>query len=175
VLTGAFRGILYGDSGQLWAQLIDAATVAIFGFCMAYVWFKFSNLITPLLVRGVPIAISDDRLPRAVLDDLARTGSTVFPGMPLFFQAFNEMTQVPPLPKLRLCISAGAPLTRSVARTFQEKFGRRMHSFYGASECGGICYDHAATCELEVSSGRRCAESSCSQRARRRPDTTAGA
>ncbi len=111
--------------------------------------YGFSNLITPLLVRGVPMAISDDRMPRAVLDDLARTGSTVFPGMPLFFQAFNEMTQVPPLPKLRLCISAGAPLTRTVARNFQEKFGQRIHSFYGASECGGICYDHAATCELE--------------------------
>ena len=107
--------------------------------------YGFSNLITPLLVRGVPMAISGDRLPRAVLDDLARTEATVFPGMPLFFQAFGEMTQVPPLPKLRLCISAGAPLTRVVARNFREKFGRPIHSFYGASECGGICYDRAAT------------------------------
>jgi len=111
--------------------------------------YGFSNLITPLLVRGVPMAISGDRMPRAVLDDLARTESTVFPGMPLFFQAFGEMTQVPRLPKLRLCISAGAPLTRSVARNFQEKFGQPIHSFYGASECGGICYDRAAAGELE--------------------------
>jgi Amt family ammonium transporter len=44
------RGILYGDATQLWAQLIDAATVAIFGFVMAWVWFKISNLITPLRV-----------------------------------------------------------------------------------------------------------------------------
>jgi long-chain acyl-CoA synthetase len=111
--------------------------------------YGFSNLITPLLVRGVPMAISEDRMPRAVLDDLARSGSTIFPGMPLFYQAFNEITQMPPLPKLRLCISAGAPLTRAVARNFQEKFGQPIHSFYGASECGGICYDRAATCELE--------------------------
>ncbi len=111
--------------------------------------YGFSNLITPLLVRGVPMAISGDRMPRAVLDDLARTESTVFPGMPLFFQAFGEMTQVPRLPKLRLCISAGAPLTRGVARNFREKFGQSIHSFYGASECGGICYDRAATGELE--------------------------
>ena len=83
--------------------------------------YGFSNLITPLLVRGVPMAISGDRMPRAVLDDLARTESTVFPGMPLFFQAFGEMTEVPPLPKLRLCISAGAPLTLGVARSFQRK------------------------------------------------------
>ena len=44
------RGILYGDAGQLWAQLLDAAVVCVFGFVMAYVWFKFSNLITPIRV-----------------------------------------------------------------------------------------------------------------------------
>jgi acyl-CoA synthetase (AMP-forming)/AMP-acid ligase II len=111
--------------------------------------YGFSNLVTPLLVRGVPMAISGDRMPRAVLDDLARTEATVFPGMPVFYQAFGEMTAAPPLPKLRLCISAGAPLGRAVARRFQEKFGLPIHSFYGASECGGICYDRTATNEQE--------------------------
>ena len=85
--------------------------------------YGFSNLITPLLVRGVPMVISNDRMPRAVLDDLARTESTVFPGIPLYFQAFGELMLVPQLPKLRLCISAGAPLTLAVARSFEEKFG----------------------------------------------------
>ena len=106
--------------------------------------YGFSNLITPMLVRGVPMAISNDRIPRAVLDDLARTEATVFPGMPLFFQAFGEMNDVPLLPKLRLCLSAGAPLSRRVETNFRTKFGRPIHSFYGASECGGICYDWAA-------------------------------
>jgi acyl-CoA synthetase (AMP-forming)/AMP-acid ligase II len=40
--------------------------------------YGFSNLITPLLVRGVPMAVSGDRIPRAVLDDLGRTEATVF-------------------------------------------------------------------------------------------------
>ena len=31
-------------------KLLDAAVVVVFGFVMAYVWFKFSNLITPLRV-----------------------------------------------------------------------------------------------------------------------------
>lgn len=111
--------------------------------------YGFSNLVTALLACGVPMAISEDRMPRAVLEDLARTEATVFPGMPLFFQAFGEMTPLPRLPKLRLCISAGAPLTRRVARKFRDKFGQPIHSFYGASECGGICYDRAATDEGE--------------------------
>ena len=116
--------------------------------------YGFSNLITPLLVCGVPMAISNDRMPRAVLDDLARTEATLFPGMPLFFQAFVEMNETPILPKLRLCISAGAPLSRRVARNFREKFGRPIHSFYGASECGGICYDQAGAETLEGFVGR---------------------
>ncbi|MEO5719907.1 MAG: class I adenylate-forming enzyme family protein, partial [Chthoniobacterales bacterium] len=35
--------------------------------------YGFSNLITPLLARGVALVLSRDRMPRAVLDDLART------------------------------------------------------------------------------------------------------
>jgi acyl-coenzyme A synthetase/AMP-(fatty) acid ligase len=106
--------------------------------------YGFSNLITPLLARGVPLVLSQDRMPRAVLEDLARTGATVFPGMPVFFQAFSEMADVPPLPRLRLCISAGAPLSLPVAQKFRAKFGLAIHSFYGSSECGGICYDREA-------------------------------
>jgi acyl-CoA synthetase (AMP-forming)/AMP-acid ligase II len=111
--------------------------------------YGFSNLLTPLIARGVPMILSRDRTPRAVLADLSRTGATVFPGMPLFYQAFSEMDDIPALPKLRLCISAGALLPVSVAKKFREKFGLRIQSFYGASECGGICYDREGTNEVE--------------------------
>jgi len=33
-------------------QAIDCVTVAVFGFVMAYVWFKISNLITPIRVSA---------------------------------------------------------------------------------------------------------------------------
>jgi long-chain acyl-CoA synthetase len=111
--------------------------------------YGFSNLLTPLIARGIPMALSQDRTPRAVLDDLARTNATVFPGTPVFYQAFCEMENVPPLPKLRLCISAGAPLPIATAKKFREKFGLPIHSFYGASECGGICYDREGANEIE--------------------------
>src|SRR5207253_9715987 len=107
--------------------------------------YGFSNLLTPLIVRGVPMVVSNDRTPRAILVDLARTGATVFPGMPVFYQAFCEMDDIPAVPKLRLCISAGAPLSATVAKNFFEKFKQPIHSFYGASECGGICYDRDGT------------------------------
>jgi long-chain acyl-CoA synthetase len=111
--------------------------------------YGFSNLLTPLIAHGVPMVLSQDRTPRAVLVDLARTEATVFPGMPIFYQAFCEMENVPALPKLRLCISAGAPLSATVAKKFREKFKEPIHSFYGASECGGICYDRDAANDIE--------------------------
>jgi len=111
--------------------------------------YGFSNLLIPLIARGVPMVLSRERLPRAVLADLARTNATVFPGMPVFYQAFCEMEDVPALPQLRLCISAGAPLATAVARQFRQKFGLLIHSFYGASESGGMCYDRAGQNEEE--------------------------
>lgn len=107
--------------------------------------YGFSNLLTPLVARGVPMVLSYDRTPRGVFADLARTGATVFPGTPAFYQAFCDIGDVPPLPKLRLCISAGAPLASAVAKKFFGKFKQPLHSFYGASECGGICYDPCGT------------------------------
>jgi long-chain acyl-CoA synthetase len=103
--------------------------------------YGFSNLLTPLLVRGVALALSSDRLPRAIIANLQSSRATVFAGMPVFYQAFLDLEKIPDLPNLRLCISAGAPLPSNVGRRFKEKFGLPIHSFYGSSECGGICYD----------------------------------
>src|SRR3977135_1183180 len=151
--TAAPRGIRF-RSEQLLADCIQICdTMGItsddlnFGVIPLSHSYGFSNLVTPLLVRGVSMVRSRDGMPRAVLDDLARTGATVFPGMPVFYQAFCEMENAPPLPRLRLCISAAAPRPLEAARQFRQKFQPPIHSFYGSSECGGICYDRAARLE----------------------------
>ena len=103
--------------------------------------YGFSNLITPLIARGVPMVLSSDPMPRAILSDLERSSATVFPGMPVFYQAFCELREGSaarsPSP-LRFGRSA---VSFEVARRFREKFRHPIHSFYGSSECGGICYD----------------------------------
>lgn len=103
--------------------------------------YGFSNLLTPLLTRGTRMVVSRDLMPRAVLDGLATTSATVFPATPVLFQKLGVLDQIPELPELRLCISAGAPLTKETARKFSLKFGVKIHTFYGSSECGGISYD----------------------------------
>jgi Amt family ammonium transporter len=44
------RGAFYGDVSQLQAQLLDVAVLCVFGFVMAYVWFKVSDMIVPMRV-----------------------------------------------------------------------------------------------------------------------------
>jgi acyl-coenzyme A synthetase/AMP-(fatty) acid ligase len=101
--------------------------------------YGFSNLITPLLCRGVPLVAAQDALPRAVLAGLATTGATVLPAVPAVFHALGGLDGA--MPGVRLCISAGAPLRVETARNFRQRFGMKVHTFYGASECGGIAYD----------------------------------
>jgi len=136
---------LLADCNQICETMGITDTDLNFGVIPISHSYGFSNLLMPLIARGVPMVISRDRTPRAILADVARSNATVFPGMPVFYQAFCEMEDVQVLPKLRLCISAGAPLSIAVAKKFREKFNLPVHSFYGASECGGICYDRDAT------------------------------
>ena len=132
---------LLADCDQICATMVICDLDLNFGVIPISHSYGFSNLLTPLIARGVPMVLSRDRVPRAVLVDLAQTNATVLPGSPVLYQAFCDMKDVPNLPKLRLCISAGAPLSAAVARNFLGQFEQPLHSFYGSSECGGICYD----------------------------------
>jgi long-chain acyl-CoA synthetase len=110
--------------------------------------YGFSNLITPLLYQGTSLVCSIDRMPRAVCDRLQSSRATVFPATPALFQALGSLSEIRRPDRIRLCISAGAPLAAEVARQFHRSFGLKIHSFYGSSECGGIAYDRSEDLEL---------------------------
>ena len=113
--------------------------------------YGFSNLITPLLFQGTRLVCAADLLPRAIYQSLQSSGATVFPGTPALFQAAASLCEAAELHSVRLCISAGSPLAPEISRRFHSKYGLKIHSFYGSSECGGIAYDR--TDEPELPSG----------------------
>jgi long-chain acyl-CoA synthetase len=110
--------------------------------------YGFSNLVTPLLFQGTQMVCVTDLMPRAIYNSLQRSGATVFPGTPALFQALASLADAGELKSVRLCISAGAPLVPEISRQFSTKFGLKIHSFYGSSECGGIAYDRTDNVEL---------------------------
>jgi long-chain acyl-CoA synthetase len=104
--------------------------------------YGFSNLVTPLLVHGVAIVISNDYLPLSILNLANTFAVTVVPGIPMMFDLLSQLPRSDgSFSTASTFISAGAPLTAPVSRRFRERFGVPIHSFYGCSECGGIAYD----------------------------------
>lgn len=143
--SGAPRAILFtaaqlaADADQICTTMGITPADRNFGVISFSHSYGFSNLITPLITHGVPLVVSNDALPRAMITAMAQSGATVLPAVPALFDSMASLGG--DMPGLRLCISAGAPLRTSVADAFRERFGLKLHSFYGASECGGICYD----------------------------------
>jgi long-chain acyl-CoA synthetase len=108
--------------------------------------YGFSSLALPALVRGSILVVPDEEDPLAPLHAARAAEATVFPSAPAYLQAILKLSQPPACPpSLRLVISASAPLPAEVAAQFRARFGRPVHVFYGASECGGICYDREGT------------------------------
>jgi long-chain acyl-CoA synthetase len=146
--TGAPRGIatpsaaLVADDAALAASMglrEDDRLLAAIPMSHSY---GLSSLVLPALVRGTPLVLPDEDGLLAPFAAAEAAGATVFPTVPAYLEALLKLSHLPAWPpSLRLVITAGAPLKPAVARRFREAFGLPVHVFYGASECGGICYD----------------------------------
>jgi len=111
--------------------------------------YGLGNLVVPLLAQGTPLLCSASPLPQALAADTARWRPTVFPAVPTLLRALVRAEVDPEaLAGLRLVISAGAPIEPAIATAFAERFGRRIHNFYGSSETGGITFDRTGEAAL---------------------------
>jgi len=111
--------------------------------------YGLGNLTVPLIAHGVPMVCGTAPLPHAVASDFRRWRPSVFPSVPALWGALAAAGVEPAaLASLRLAVSAGAPLPIAVARDFANRFGRRLHNFYGSSETGGISFDRTGTATL---------------------------
>ncbi len=104
--------------------------------------YGLGNLVLPLVLQGTAIVIGSGPLPQIMGDDVARWQPTVFPAVPALLRLLT-LAEIPAsaMNSVRLVISAGAALSSDLARAFAAKFAQPVHSFYGSSETGGICFD----------------------------------
>jgi acyl-CoA synthetase (AMP-forming)/AMP-acid ligase II len=112
--------------------------------------YGLGNLLMPLLVQGTAVLCISAPLPHAIAENCRRWSPTVFPAVPALLRLLT-LAEVSPesFASLRTVISAGSPLSPEIARSFFEKYGRRVHGFYGSSETGGITYDRTGEATLE--------------------------
>ena len=146
--TGFPKAILTAESHLIadGERIIEAMGIAANDTQLAVIplshSYGFGNLMMPLLLQGTSMVLRDSFVPSQLLADAAAFQARVFAGVPYMF---NYLTTNPPAdgwpPCLQLLISAGARLDTQTAHAFHERFGIKIHSFYGASETGGIAYD----------------------------------
>jgi acyl-CoA synthetase (AMP-forming)/AMP-acid ligase II len=101
--------------------------------------YGFSNLVLPLLLHGIPLALVPAPLPEMVRAAAEDYPAITLAGVPAMWRAWHEARAIPR--NVRLAISAGAPLSLALERAVFEAGGLKIHNFYGSTECGGIAYD----------------------------------
>lgn len=117
--------------------------------------YGFSNLISPLILQGTAIVISNDYLPQSIIDLCNRFACTVVPGIPMMFDHLSNVSRSDgEFATVRTFISAGAPLPPSTSKRFRDRFSIDVHTFYGCSECGGITYDRTGAAVERGTVGR---------------------
>ncbi len=111
--------------------------------------YGFDNVVLALAVLGTPAILVRDLTPRHLLRTARRTRATVLPTVPFLLDVLARSAAAAGSlgADLRLVITAGAPLPRATREAFAARFGVRPHTFYGATECGGIAFDREATQE----------------------------
>lgn len=117
--------------------------------------YGLGNLVLPLLLQGTTIVVRDGFVPHQFPQDALTYGVTMFPGVPFMFDHLAEHVPGDAWPQgLTRLISAGARLDRATVLGVFDRFGRKIHSFYGTSETGGICYDDTSGIDAEPTVGR---------------------
>ena len=105
--------------------------------------YGFSNLVTPLLLHGIPLMLGGMPLPETVRGAGELWPALTLPAVPALWRVWQDAGTIPS--STRLAISAGAPLPVELERKIFQQRGIKVHNFYGASECGGIAYDATET------------------------------
>jgi long-chain acyl-CoA synthetase len=79
-------------------------------------------------------------LPNDCVDLVRVHAARVFVGVPTMYKAMADAYGARPsdLASLRICFSAGAPLSDHVYRAFQSRYGLSIHQQYGTTETGTI-------------------------------------
>ena len=116
--------------------------------------YGIGNLLLPLLLEGSPIVLRDRFLPAEWARDVTQYSVTMFPGVPLIFEHLRQLgSAAEPLSRIRLLVTAGAPIDYQTVDGIKRRFGAKIHSLYGTSETGSIAFDSSSELSDPVSVG----------------------
>jgi long-chain acyl-CoA synthetase len=108
--------------------------------CPLYHAYGLINGLLLPLFSGRPAILVEWFLPGQVAQIVEHHQPRIFIGVPTMYKALADASDVTPeaLASLRVCFSAGAPLTEPVLTAFRARYGRPIHQQYGSTETGAI-------------------------------------
>jgi len=116
--------------------------------------YGLGNLLLPLLLEGSPVVLRDRFLPAQWASDVVECGVTMFPAVPFIFDHLRRSGEsADVITRLRLLVTAGAPIDFEILSHFKRQFGTKIHSLYGTSETGSIAFDSSEALYDPVSVG----------------------
>jgi long-chain acyl-CoA synthetase len=149
--TGQARAVLFKPE-QLLADVKNiVSTMGLrpewpnFGVISMAHSYGFSNLVLPLFFFGIPLVLAPAPLPEILKK--ADFPALTIAAVPALWRTWNSAGAL--TSKIRLAVSAGAPLPISLEQEVFREFGLKIHNFYGSTECGGIAYDRSAVPRAE--------------------------
>jgi long-chain acyl-CoA synthetase len=133
---------MIGDGTQIAAAMgIRPSDIQIASIPLSHS-YGLGVLLMPLLLQGTAVVLRDSFVPPQLPADARQFGARILPGVPFMFEYFVSNPPPGGWPSgLRQLISAGAPLAAATVRAFHDRFGIKIHSFYGTTETGGIAFD----------------------------------
>lgn len=116
--------------------------------------YGIGALLMPLLIKGTPLVLRDRFVHGQWAGDVGQIGITVFPGVPFIFDYLRRAGDTAaPIAGIRLVVTAGAPIDVETVRYFKDRFGVKIHSLYGSTETGSVCFDNSDTLHDRVTVG----------------------
>jgi long-chain acyl-CoA synthetase len=115
--------------------------------------YGFGNFISSIKIGAAVVTLGEFNRHK-VLERIEKESVTVFPTVPVMLDALSRTHLREPgdLSSLKLVISAGAPLSEKIFRSFHSKFGIYPRQLYGSTETGVISINLGDSVETRFSS-----------------------
>lgn len=142
--TGQPKGVVHTHANPYWTietygrnvlQLQESDVV--FSAAKAFFAYGLGNAVSfPLAAGATTVLMAGRPTPQAVFERLARHHVTVFYGVPTLFASMLAAAELPARDavSLRLCTSAGEPLSKSLGERFTAHFGVEILDGIGSTE-----------------------------------------
>jgi acyl-coenzyme A synthetase/AMP-(fatty) acid ligase len=112
--------------------------------------YGLTTTILPILLQGMPTHWLPTPFPTTAQEAISRHERVFLPAVPAIWKAW--LTAGLDLSSISLAVSAGSALSGDLEAQAWQRFGVKLHTLYGTSECGAISYDATDTPRVHAAS-----------------------